>query len=427
MIFSQQAGAGTGRSRGSGPSKLTIVVSSLVAIATLGGFAALAVLGASLLGRLPADEAPTSSAKVRVSGFKQVVFDYSREACSKWNVPDTPARAFRDSKGRVQLILGSFDNYRMVGRTLGRLEVECDPVMRSASNPNPAKFEDREWITSLFTRDGKKVHALLHNEFQGYRHPGRCATGDYVTCWYNAVTQAVSNDGGASFSHRAGPRHLVAAVPYRYKPDSGPVGLFEPSNIVFNPEDDKYYSLVRAERHRSQRVGTCLMRTPNLADPDAWRAWDGEDFSVRFDDPYHGPVTSAGRHVCAPVAFNEIQSMTSSLTFNTYFDQWLLVGLSGVFDASRNEVIHGIYYSLSDDLLHWSKRKLLREKELLWTHRCGDPDPILYPSLIDPGSPSRSFDVSGRRPYLYYTQFHYADCKPGPNRDLMRVRVEFDK
>ena len=31
---------------------------------------------------------------------------------------------------------------------------------------------------------------------------------------------------------------------------------------------------------------------------------------------------------------------------------------------------------------------------------CGDPDPIAYPSLLDPSSPSRTFETTGRHPYL---------------------------
>ena len=52
---------------------------------------------------------------------------------------------------------------------------------------------------------------------------------------------------GRTFTHAAPPRHLVASVPYRYEPDAGPYGLFQPSNIVRRPEDGYYYALIHAE------------------------------------------------------------------------------------------------------------------------------------------------------------------------------------
>ena len=87
----------------------------------------------------------------------------------------------------------------------------------------------------------------------------------------------------------------------------------------------------------------------------------------------------------------------------------------------------GIYYSVSDDLVNWNKRKLIREVELPWTYECGDLNPILYPSVLDPASASRNFETTGRRPFLYFTRFHYRDCVRTLNRDLIRVRVEFNK
>jgi hypothetical protein len=127
------------------------------------------------------------------------------------------------------------------------------------------------------------------------------------------------------------------------------------------------------------------------------------------------------------VSPDEISSMVDSLTYNTYLDKYLLVGLAGDRIRGRQGVVRGIYYSVSEDLVNWSHRKLIREAELLWTYRCGDSNPILYPSLIDPGSDSRNFETTGRRPYMYFTRYHYRNCAPGPNRDLVRVRVVFSK
>jgi hypothetical protein len=131
--------------------------------------------------------------------------------------------------------------------------------------------------------------------------------------------------------------------------------------------------------------------------------------------------------VCAPVATSDISEMTQSLTYNSVLQRFLLVGTSGDWDPQAKRTVWGIYYSTSTDLLHWTHRQLLVEAELTWTYQCGDADPLLYPSLIDPGSPSRSFDTTGTSAYLYYTRFHYAGCQQTMDRDLVRVPVTISR
>jgi hypothetical protein len=118
--------------------------------------------------------------------------------------------------------------------------------------------------------------------------------------------------------------------------------------------------------------------------------------------------------------------MHESLTYNTYL-QYLLVGLSQDTLPGGRGRTSGIYYSVSDDLKEWSRRKLIREVEFPGVFQCGDRNPILYPSLLDHDSSSRNFETTGRRSYLYFTRLHYRDCVQTLNRDLVRVRVEFSK
>ena len=89
-------------------------------------------------------------------------------------------------------------------------------------------------------------------------------------------------------------------------------------------------------------------------------------------------------------------------------------------------------YALSDDLVHWSAPRMLYQP------RCsgggGDGAPFyqeIYPSLMDPASPSDNFDVVGERPYLYFVAFH--DNLPAPPpatggvtvvRDVRRVPLQ---
>ena len=372
-------------------------------------------------------EAETRDAgAVDITGLEETVLDWSQDACAPDDIPDLPARAFRDAQGRVQLIASHYTNRRMTGPDLDHLSRDCGVVMPSHYNPDPAKFDDREWIASTYTLDGKTIFGLVHNEYQGHMHPGQCPSGRYFECWYNAVTLSVSSDGGLSFEHAPPPEHLVASIPYPYAPDSGPAGVFGPSNIVRNDADDYYYALLRVQQHRDQPQGTCVMRTTDLADPGSWRAWGGSRFDVRFIDPYLEPDDRPQDHICKPVSYDEIQLMVESLTFNTYFDRFLLVG-TAVEQDREGDAVSGIYYSTSDDLINWTPRELIVEAESRHTYQCGESEPVAYPSVLDPDSSSRNFETTGKRAYLYFTRFNYEACKETSDRDLVRVPIEFSK
>jgi hypothetical protein len=391
-------------------------------------FVAVVVVSFGLLHGDTTTDKPSSLEPVRILGAEETVFSWARERCDVGDIPDLPARAFRDEAGRVHLISAHLGNRQFVGPGLNRLRHPCTVTMKSDLDANPARFNDSEWLGAPYTEDGRTVYALVHNEYHGYEHPGQCASSDHLKCWYNGVTLAVSRDGGVTFRDaRPPPAHLVAAVPYRYVPDDGPYGLFQPSNIVRKEDDGYYYTMVRSGQYRQQQRGSCLLRSTRLDDPTSWRAWDGSGFKVVFANPYGPSLGAPSDHVCEPVSPSRIDSMHESLTYNTYLDTYLLVGLSAGFDPPSRRTVWGIYYSVSDDLIHWDEAKLIREVELPWTFKCGDGNPILYPSLIDPDSTSRNFETTGRSPYMYFTRYHYNNCTQNLNRDLIRVRLEFSE
>jgi hypothetical protein len=354
-------------------------------------------------------------------GSEQTVFDWSRDACEPIDIPDASARAFRDEDGRVNMIAASYVNRRFIGPDLDHLDHPCEVLMGSELNPDPAAFGDREWITATYTRDGKTIAALVHDEYQGEQHPGRCPAGTYQLCWFNSITYAASSDGGRTFTRPPAPQRLVATVPYTYEPGAGPYGLFQPSNIVYNRKDGYYYALLHAQRFNDQQAGVCTIRTRTLSRPDSWRAWDGDSFTVAFTDPYAAPPPRPSDHVCAPVDA-DIRGMTQSLTYNTYFGKFMLLGTS-ILRPGRG----GIFFSLSDDLVHWSPLRLIETVELVYTYECGDNEPIAHPAILDPASTSRNFETAGREPYMYFTRLNFDGCQQTLDRDLVRVRIRFSK
>ncbi len=389
----------------------------------------MALLGAGLAVLSEVRKDGVTRASVQVRGQEKTVFDWSQMACEAGDYPDLPARAFRDSSNRVQLIASHVTTRRTTGDTLTELRHTCEVVMGSDFQADPAAFNDAEWISATWTADGNEIFALVHDEYHGQDHADACPATAVVKsgdCLYNGITQAVSHDGGRTYL-QSDPPQLVASVPYRYVPGAGPYGAFSPSNIVHNGDDGYYYTFLHVEDYAEQKRGACPMRTRTPADPGSWRGWDGSSFANTFINPYREPSEPAEDHICRPVAYDRIQKMYNSLTYSTYYDKFMLVGTAAKFDAGERRPIWGFYFSLSDDLIHWSDRELIKEVELPWTFECGDQDPVQYPSLIDPSSRDRNFQTIGPRPFLFFTRHNYKNCELGPDRDLLRVRLEFSK
>ena len=242
-------------------------------------------------------------------------------------------------------------------------------------------------------------------------------------CWYNAITYATSTDGGYTFTHATPPAQLVASVPYTYTENTTAYGYFSPSNVI-KKSDGYYYMLFQAETYQAQQVGACEARTKNPTNPLSWRAWNGTGYTVPFINPYTNPQPPEG-HVCAPVQFANIEKMVQSLTYNSFFKKYLLVGNSQWFDPNRGEWVYGFWYSTSSDLLNWSLRTLLLEIPL-WNYQCGGEDQAAYPVVLNPASTDRNFGTTGQSTYLYFTRvFHDANCNLNGQEDLVRIPIKF--
>ena len=195
-------------------------------------------------------------------GAQEMVFDYSVDKCNTIDIPDAPARAFRDASGTINLIASHYTNWRMTGSTFNSLTKDCTPVLNSDLDTDPSKFNNNEWIVATYTEDGTTVHALVHDEY--------VPCGNWNNCWYNGITYVSSTDGGQNFTHTTAPSHLVAASPYQspYPTVHTPFGIFGGSNII--KKDGYYYVMVHLEAHLLQEWGVGLLRTNDLSDPASW-------------------------------------------------------------------------------------------------------------------------------------------------------------
>jgi len=345
----------------------------------------------------------------------------SGAACDAADIPDAPARAIRRADGTVQLYATSQRNRLDDGPGLLQLRHGCTVVLAGAGQDDPAAFNDRAWLASPWTRDGRTLWAVVHNEFHGHRRPALCPSGRYMDCWYNALTAALSHDGGRTFARAPGPA-LVATLPYRYdEVGRGHHGYFNPSNIVSLGGAQLMFAF--ATRANAQRPGNCLLRTDAIEQADRWRAWDGSGFGVAFVNPY-APAGPAGlqpeRHVCTPVALNGLRWPVTSLVRHVP---------SGLFLAMMQDTAPGggVFYATSSDLLHWSDPARLMPATGPGSWTCADPPPLAFPSLLDPGSPDRNFETVGGQAVLFATRFNVAQCRIGMDRSLVRWPVTVTK
>jgi hypothetical protein len=377
------------------------------------------------------DDAPASQElSIVVSGPEEMVFDWTEDRCEDEHIPDIAARAFRDADGNVQLWIGHYINYRMIGPNLDEVESDCNPVMNSDYDSDPAMFNDSEWLAAPYTEDGITIYAIVHNEYRGDTHtaarPGQCPSGERLTCLDTSVTMMISKDGGDTFGDiLEPPNHMVATMPYVFNDQGVPSGLRQPSNII--KDENGYYYVFTNISDYPEIPGefppqwVCVMRTDNLNDPDSWRYWDGESFSGRFVDPYREQVDE-NTSKCGELELADLAGgLNEGVIYNTELERYMMVGI--VFHPSEGDPKWGVYYSLSDDLVHWTERRLL--KEIVTTPNVVDgskDEYFAYPALLDPDSDSNNFSTTDDQAYLYITRFN--EGWNSLDRDLIRYPLK---
>ena len=348
---------------------------------------------------------------------KDIIFDYSKDRCNDKDTPDAPPRFVLNYKGDIVLFSTQDVNRIMVSHSFDHFVRICDPIFTGKHLDNPGEFNDRQWLASFWTDNGRKIYAVIHDEYWGHMRKELCRGGSYRDCWRNSLTTAVSLDGASSFHELEAPENTLATIPYKYMGFSGhPVGYFQPTNIV--KYGTYYYFMFRATNYRAQRAGTCVVRTQSIANPRSWRAWDGRGYDAKFLDPYISDLRP-DTHVCSPVGAGSLFDV-GSLSFDLKTN--LFVALTS--RTNQTDKFPGAYVSTSSDMIHWSPAVLLCSESELATD---DVQRDLYGffSLIDESSSSRNFDSISSHPnlYIYYIEM---DQKHAPYvRNMVRRRVLF--
>jgi hypothetical protein len=349
-------------------------------------------------------------------GSREIVFDTS-EACEQVDIPDAPARAFRDRDRTVHLIATHYVARAMVGPNLNEVKHDCRVIYRSPFDPDPSHFQDASWLTSFYTQDGQHIAALVHSEYHGSDINGTCATPrEPLNCWWNTITAAFSSDAGYTFAAPSAPSNLVASLPYKYTVGNraGAYGYQSPTNMIAH--DGWIFALINAWPYKDQEFGPCLLRTKEPFDPSSWRAWDGANFGVRFIDPYRHYNGGPASHICRPVLTGEVTS------FAELEDRQIFIAVQYTPDARFGP--KGLYLNASRDLIHWSEPELVvttddmlkAEGQGRWSYG--------YFSVLDPTSKDPNFSTLSNSPYVYFVRL---DAIQGNfSRTLFRQRLALE-
>jgi hypothetical protein len=371
---------------------------------------------------LPMGPAQSEEPALRLSlnGKAEVVYDPQRDACTPNDIPDVNARAFRGADGSVTLSALHFINRTLRGPDLDHLTIDCNVVLGSRQSADAAAYNGRRFITALWSNDGSHVAALVHNEYHADHFPGRCAFKGDLACWYNTILAFHSDDAGARFVPSA--PVVVAAAPFRQDVAQGRHrGFFNPSNIFAHGPNK--YAFISTTGWDGQSAGACLFRNANPLNSAGWRGFDGQNFAIRYDDPY--AAGSKPPQACAPIApFGFPVGAVVRHRGSSFF--------IAIWEAPKNESdrpLDGFYTATSRDLLTWSAPRLLLPGKTMMGPPCGadasgrDGSLIAYPSILDAEALGRNFDDVGDEAWLYFAAVGLDGCTAGARRVLLRQKI----
>ena len=308
------------------------------------------------------------------------VFDPTLNTCELgYDVPDAPARAFRDSSGTIHLFSTNHHNRALIGKSFDTMNHPCSLVFKADEKPVASNYDDYGWLASFYMLNDSAIYALVHNEFHAFERSSDCPTRDAVNCIEYSITSAISGDGGNTF-HRSVSDALVASLPVRFDGRSGKLsGYSNPSNIV--AFRGYYYVLFASLDPLHFSSGVCLMRAATLRDSSSWRAWDGVGFNIQFRSPYAEEEAASTEAPCKPVSSRNLFYSIGSVGHISKLGLFVAVMRLNNWDANKGQRKAGIYLTSSSDLITWSTPTAL----ILDTDAyVGGQTELLYPSLIDP-------------------------------------------
>lgn len=349
----------------------------------------------------------------------ETVYSWTNQRCEDIDIPDAPARALRLLSGKIVLIAPHYNNRILAGDGFAHLAKDCGISGSGHELADPSKFDDRFWLNAIWPTAHGNILALTSHEFHGKRHPGSCSIDpkERVRCWYSSIAIAQASEGDLNFKLVPLETRIAAGPLARYSTD-GPArqGFFTASNIFRH--DGFLYTLIYQEgAGPDNRGGNCLFRARENAPLD-WTGLGTDGNWHKFPNPYLRDETNEQTPHCNVVGRGIFSQFVTSVFYVKRWSSWV-----ALFSRRSKGPDGGTYYSISTDLIHWSKATQLEHSVEPWADMGGCSTYYAYPSLLDHKSDSRLFDTGGDDLWLYMTRFNFERCEKGLNRDLVRYKL----
>jgi hypothetical protein len=405
---------------------------------------------------------------VSVAGPPEAVWRHDSGACDNADYSDVPVRPLINDRGEILWFAGNSHGYRPTRGGSGGADrlatmerVDCSAQLGELSQGTvnePQAYHANLWLEAPFTLDGRNVYALAHDEFHGewtgdprYCDEQALQHRIVLRCNYWNVIAARSSDGGTHFAldgvRSDGSVRPAIALPDPYVLEAMPAGnsasleqgMAAQSNIIHWGQ--YFYVLVLQVVHGSPAHnpldGVCIFRTADLGGPSTWRGWSAatRTYSIAVPQSYPMRMAQPQEH-CSPVLPTHYRFTWS---YNVPLRRFIIIGLDASFQHTDQAAF--VYMTASLDPLTGELQPQSREGLLMhiaWLPQW-QRDPTIegaaYPSLLDPSSPElsdsestpvgradRNFQLSGARPYLYFTRLNPRTSRGGgANRDVVRV------
>jgi hypothetical protein len=392
-------------------------------------------------------------AKIQVVGQPVKVWDHSNKV-EPLNFSDAPVSAWREADGTVNLMLPTYEAYRMRGPDLEHLTL--DPKKLYSSTQTAMQIPEdhynyRHWLIGPYSLDGQNFYSLAHSEWYAslldgdhdWHLKGYNGKPAMINSWVTTVNSFVSADGGASWRlNVVDGNHVVAKPGYHwtgslalsskaYMHAWNPTGLQQITRMI--KEGDYYYALgnyyhrdftqidpaARVYQAPMDKEGFVLIRTNDFTNPNGWHAWAGgstyEPVSKSNFKPFYPQRNGSSIRAWSPTFLFDTNAQTFIVTF------------------AGDRLHDAVYYMTTKSLANpsWSDAvAILGTQELvtdpargLWVGFTG----ANYPSMIDSSSSGFNFEfTSSGNPWLFFSTAPglYGDHDLRNRNDVYRVQLQ---
>ncbi len=376
---------------------------------------------------------PPNIQAIAVTSPPILIFDHTKDQQQPLNIPDLPITAWKEADGTVNLMIPSYENYRMRGPDLLHLTMDPNEIFsstQSASEITENLYDYHHWLTGPYSLDGTTFYSLAHSEWYACLLNANCdapvTNGEnaLLNSWANTVNSFVSTDGGASWQlNVVDGNHAVVKWAYVwtgsvaladqvYLTALNHTGVFAPTRII--KEGSYYYSIGWYQQRDFTQInpptndqapitsyGYIILRTSDFTDPNGWSAWTG---GTNYESLASPTIESDVLTFLPQHGGTVVNAAPPQIIFDTVAQTYILIY------TPYGTTPDSVYYITTKSLANpsWSNPTVLGISSLLTTDPGGPMVGFLsnnYPSILDNSSTGYNFEFTSGSPLLFWSTF----------------------